>query len=353
LIKPIFRRFLFLSILLCALVAHAQSAEPVSFENENDISQVKYKGELSELVLELTKNSKTELEKARAIFVWITSNISYDYKLFNKNKRSKHFKCKDKYECDLKLQKWNNKILQRILNKKKAICSGFSDLFKKMCDIAGIEAIVIEGYIKNQPSQIGRMGILDHAWNAVVINNQYYYLDATWAAGYCTKKDNGKLNGFVRKYNGYYWLTPVDKLSRNHFPKDTLKLVNSTYNKKLFKKNPYIEGSKLDKIEIVSPVSGVLNPKVGDTIHFAFQYSDAIKKLQINTNLVRNPKAIKFSDGGYSIDEMALKKQKYVVPKVIDGIYSFDYIVEKPTVRFIEILFDYRLALKYVVKVTP
>jgi transglutaminase/protease-like cytokinesis protein 3 len=44
-----------------------------------------------------------------------------------------------------------------------------------------IKFSIIEGYIKNSPNQIGNMGILDHAWNSIKIDNEYYNIDLTWA----------------------------------------------------------------------------------------------------------------------------------------------------------------------------
>jgi len=343
----------FLSILLLvSFFAYSQDEIDVDEISSNDYENIEYDGDLSKLVISLTKNSNTDLEKAEVIFKWITNTISYDYKLFNKNKRVKKFRCKNKAECQQKMIDWKNKEIKKILRKKKAICWGYSELYKRMCAIAGVNCIIINGYIKTDAAHVGRMGILDHAWNAIVIDNEYHYLDATWASGYCTKKENGKLDGFVKKYNDYYWLTPIDKLSRNHFPKDTLLLVNSKYNKKLFKQNPYIEGTKLPLIEIISPDSGVLNQKINDTIKFSFKYSKSIKNLQINTNLKRNPKIWRVTKGVRTIDDKALSKQEYITPIKQNGVYSFEYVVQSNSLRYIEILFEHRLVLKYLVKIT-
>jgi len=347
-----YKLLIFIFTFLLPMHCYSQDrAENIFIKTDSVSRTVNYNHDLNRLVFDLTKTSKNQLQKARAIFVWITHNINYDYKLFNKKKRLKHFRCNDSGNCDRKLADWNAKSIQKTLRKKKAICSGYSDLFKKMCEIAGIECMTIDGYIKNNPSQIGRMGILDHAWNAIVIDNQYYYLDATWASGYCTLDEDGRPDSFVRHYNDYYWLTPIDKLSRNHFPKDTMQLVNSKYNKQLFKKNPYIEGSILPNIDIISPDSGVLNPKIGDTIRFAFKFTGNIDKLQINTNISRNPEVWEIVNGIKVIDERALSKQKYISSKKEDGLYHFDYIVNNKSLRFIVILFDYQMALKYLVKI--
>ena len=60
----------------------------------------------------------------------------------------------------------------------------------------------------------------------------------------------------------------------------------------------------------------------------------------------------KFIEKMEVIDEKALKKQKYTIFTKEKDVYSFNYIVNSKSVRFIEVLFDYRLKLKYLIKVT-
>lgn len=319
---------------------------------DNYVKTIKYDGNISKLVSDLTKSCKTEIEKSRAIYFWITENISYDYKTYNKKRKIKSIKCKSKAECDLKIAQWKDKALNRVLNKKIAICGGYSELFKNMCNIAKIDCEVIEGYTKTEPNQIGKMGILDHAWNVLIIDNKHYYLDLTWAAGSCSKNKKGKLNKFHKIRNEYYWLTPIDKLSRNHFPKDTLQLVDSKYNNELFKSNPYIKNSILPEIEIISPNSGIINAKICDTIKFEFEYLNAIKNIQVNTNVKRNPKVWKLEKGIEIFNEKVIPKQKYINFKKENETYSFDYVLDNKSIRYIEILFDYRLTIKYLVKIT-
>ena len=303
-----------------------------------------YNGDLQQLVSELTAGYKNQFEEARAIFVWVSHNISYDYVAYNKNKR-KSFRCKGN-NCSEKYIKWQNKIIDRTLRKKKAICFGYATLFKKMCDYAGIQSSVISGYTKNQPSQVGRMGSLDHAWNAVHIDGSYYYFDVTWASGYCTEDKSGKLTSFTRKFQEYYWLTPIDKLSRNHYPAEEfwakLSGLESDY-----KNAAYIKSSHHPLIEIISPDTGVINAKAGDTIHFKVKYSQAIEHLQINTNLSKSPSMWKYDKDTKVLNERNFKKQDYTDFKYQDGIYTFDYIVEKENIRYIEVLFDYELLMKF------
>lgn len=319
---------------------------------DNHVKTIKYKGDVKELVSDLTRTSKTDIEKSRAIYFWITENISYDYKTYNKKKNFKSFKCKSKTECELKISQWKEKILNRVLNKKIAICGGYSELFKKMCNLAKVNCEVIEGYVKTEPNQIGKMGVLDHAWNVLIIDNTYYYLDLTWASGTCSENKKGKLYKFYKVRNEYYWLTPIDKLSRNHFPKDTLLLVNSKYNKKLFKNNPYIKNSILPKIDIISPNSGIINAKICDTFKIQFDYSKDIKNIQVNTNVKRNPKVWKIENGIEIFNEKVIPKQQYINFKKENETYSFDYVLDNKSIRYIEVLFDYRVSIKFLVKIT-
>ncbi len=299
----------------------------------------------------MTKNCSTEIQKARAIYIWIIENISYDYKTFNKKKKTIKIRCKSSQDCELKKAKWNENYINKVFNKKKGVCAGYSELYKKMCNLAGVKCEVIEGYIKTEPYQVGKMGVLDHAWNVLIIDNNYYYLDLTWASGYCTKNKKNKLNKFVKKANEYYWFTPIDKLSRSHFPKDTSQLVNSKYNVNLFKKNPYIQNSILPDIEILLPNSGIIYAKIGDTIHFKFSYKKSFEKLQINSNIKKNPNVWKVVNKVEVLDDKALKKQKYIAFERDNDLYSFSYVIESKSVRFLEVLFDFRLKLKYLIKV--
>jgi len=307
---------------------------------------VEYKGDLYQLTTELTQNCNTKLEKARAIFIWVTHSIKYDYKLINKNKKTKPFRCRNNQNCDAKYVKWKNKYINKTLKSKKAICHGYATLFKQMCDYVGIQSSIISGYTKKSHSQIGRMGSLNHAWNAIHINGEYYFLDPTWAAGYCSIDKKEKLLKYVKKYEDYYWLTPSDKFSRNHYPEDEF-WARYSGNKEDFRKTPYIKTSYLPHLEIITPKSGIINIKAGDTLHFNVKYNQPIEHLQINTNIYRNPIPWTDDETSRTWNERALKKQKYINFKYQNEIYSFDYIVKKDYLRYIDILFDYKRVIRF------
>jgi len=311
----------------------------------------KYNGNLNSLVNNLTQNLNNDFDKTRAIYSWITENISYDYKLFNKGKRTIKFKCKTKTDCTIKKQEFENNLIEGVLRKKKGVCSGYSTLFKRMCDIAKIQCLSIDGYVKTKSSHVGNAGILDHAWNAVIIDNETYFLDLTWASGYCENDKKGKLTNFVKKRNDFYWFTPTEKFTIDHFPKNPDKVLNFDISKEDYKNQPFIENSIIPFIKIETPKEGILKPKIGDFIVFRFKYSKNIEKLQINTNLKRNPKFYSTNKKGERIfNQKAFDKQEYINYKKQNDIYEFSYFVEKEGLKYIEILFDYDVKLKYLIR---
>ncbi len=323
-----------------------------SFQMIDSIAiKTKYKGDLNQLVFDLTNNQKNNVDKTRAIYSWITENISYDYKLFNKGKQKVTFKCKSKDDCAIKRKEFENKLVEKVIRKKKGVCSGYSTLFKRMCDIAKITCINIDGYVKTKSSHVGNTGILDHAWNAVIIDDKTYFVDPTWASGYCESDKNRKLTNFVKKKNDFYWFTPTEKFTIDHFPKKPEKVLNFDIRKDDYKNQPYIENSIIPYIEIESPKQGIIKAKLNDSIIFKFRYSKEFKKLQINTNLKRNPKIYSTNKKGERIfNQKTFDKQEYIPFEMKDKDYTFFYRIESENIKYVEILFDYDLKLKYLVK---
>jgi len=108
-----------------------------------------------------------------------------------------------------------------ILINKVGVCSGYADAFKLLADEAGLEAIIVTGYLE---------GILPHAWNRVNIDGHWHTVDVTnnanefllnaflnlpdSAAGRLLVEDNQfMMNAFIKRYRSndgsseYYTVT--------------------------------------------------------------------------------------------------------------------------------------------------
>lgn len=141
-------------------------------------------------------NFKTDTERIRAIFVWVAGNINYD--------------------VDRLLGKGNpigRQPVEDVVKTRKAVCGGYADLFKELCNQCSIRSMVIGGYVKQKGVVVGSMA---HAWNAVELDHSWYLFDPTWAAGYV----NG--NKFTKRFSEtYYKLTPADMI-KDHMPFDPM-----------------------------------------------------------------------------------------------------------------------------------
>ena len=117
------------------------------------------------LARHLTRGLSTDSEKVAAIHSWIAHNIRYDLK------KSMHA--------------YKRVSVKKILRTKKAVCTGYADLFTQLCGDAGIKSVPVEGYVKSIWIDIEDTFFIDeHEWNAVLVGGKWQLVDPTWDAGY-------------------------------------------------------------------------------------------------------------------------------------------------------------------------
>ncbi|MBR3171419.1 MAG: S-layer homology domain-containing protein [Lachnospiraceae bacterium] len=123
---------------------------------------------LNRVMDSLDLDTKSEYEKVKAIYDYITSHVTYDW---------------DNLEDDS--YKLKHTAYAALVN-GTSVCQGYATLFYRMCLTAGLDARVITG--SDTP------GYSDHAWNIVRIGNLYYNIDVTWDA----EQDPEYYNYFLR-----------------------------------------------------------------------------------------------------------------------------------------------------------
>lgn len=143
------------------------------------------------LVRVLLLEAHSDLEKVRAICIWICHHIEYDGANTSSDPAV-------------------------VLRSGKSICAGYAALFEKMCSIAGIRCKYLTGYAKGYSYKEGK-NVKDkyHAWNAVYLRGRWHLLDCTWASGFV---DDGK---FTFRYKEFYFLTHPAIFINDHFPEDS------------------------------------------------------------------------------------------------------------------------------------
>jgi transglutaminase/protease-like cytokinesis protein 3 len=192
-----FRFIVFLLVIVLGLQAKAENIDPLTF-NYTKVDSValatgKYQfNTIESLSAHINKKFTTDHERLRAIFIWITNNIEYNFSARFADEES-------------------------VFRTKKAVCNGYSILLKKLCDNSNIKCRVITGWTKDYN------GLVDttthdswHAWNLVSLYDQDYLIDATWAAG---EFDREKKK-FIKFFKNEYYLGKPQFFILRHFPDD-------------------------------------------------------------------------------------------------------------------------------------
>lgn len=142
----------------------------------------------------ISGNFTRDTDKARAAYIWVASNLSYD--IDNMFALNFHEKRADK--------------VVKALATRKGVCEHYAALFVEICTKAGLKAFVVEGFTR----QNGFVDYIPHAWSAVRTDGQWHLFDPTWGSGYV---QNGK---FTRKISNNYFKVAPEKIVKTHLPFD-------------------------------------------------------------------------------------------------------------------------------------
>lgn len=152
---------------------------------------------VEKLTAYLVEPYASDAEKVRSISTWIGTHIKYDLDV-------------------LRGAKYKGKSPKNTLRKRKAICEGYAELFRSMCDEANIEAYAVNGYDKGAMWERDDEFIRDnHAWNSVRIDGDWYLLDLTWFAGKSVEKKRA-----IRRWMYYKFSIPFTPKYKFHFARN-------------------------------------------------------------------------------------------------------------------------------------
>jgi hypothetical protein len=199
--------------------AQKSDFKAISFKKADSIA-LAFKGEkltnVPQLSYNLTSNLTTEVEKFRAIFKWITTNIANDYPQYTKNKR-KRYKLR---EDEQQLTEWSilfrKEAFKKLLGDNKATCTGYAYLLKELSKYADLNCKIVNGYAKTSSIDVDQIHAPNHSWNAIELSGKWYLCDPTWASGI----QNPKTLRFEFKYNDGFFLTNPEMFAINHHPVD-------------------------------------------------------------------------------------------------------------------------------------
>ncbi|MEO5776074.1 MAG: transglutaminase domain-containing protein [Flavobacterium sp.] len=144
----------------------------------------------------INSNFTSQDEKMRAIYYWVTANISYDVpNMYQPNNL-------DSPEVKI----------ANTLKTRKGVCIHYAEVFNDIAIKAGVKSYIVGGYTK----QFDEVANISHAWNISQIDGKWFLFDATWGAG----SIDGKI--FTKKQNNTYFKRAPDRMIVNHMPFDYL-----------------------------------------------------------------------------------------------------------------------------------
>lgn len=309
------KKAIYLIFLFFAVILHAQSAKEV-----DSIVRLypKHFSSADKLAQRIQSDFSTDFGKARAIYSWLAFNVRYDVKSYLHPKQAKRIKYKTNEELQRKKKQLYDKMIAKVLRKKKAVCSGYSELYNYIALKVGLESQVNEGDAKTKLYDIGRRRVnVNHAWNSVKIDGTWRLIDATWGAGYV----NLKKEKFYRNFNEIYFDAEPKLFFMEHYPKKGV-WFDTVVDKNQFLKAPLINNDILNgKYQIIEPKNGVIETCQNEKVTF--------KILNINAN----------SDIQYSlkkkdeIGEVTTKIQK-------DNALEFEITIDRKLARYLTLYVD-------------
>lgn len=188
--------------------------------SESSQSPKKKEKTISKLAAELSIGAETDLQKARAIYDWLTENISYDDRGYNSGQ-------------------YSPTDANSVLKNGVAVCDGFASLFVALGQEMGLEVEKVIGYAKGYGYRPGqRFSGTDHAWNRIKINGEWRMFDATWGGGHGTTV-GGKLKS-VKEFDAFWFDTDPYAFVFSHYPEDGQTQLTPPLTKEQYERLPQV-----------------------------------------------------------------------------------------------------------------
>lgn len=255
--------------------------------------KVETEADLISLIDKIRQEFKTDAERVRAAYYWVTENIAYDVKGLESGDMT--FDAID------------------VIKKKKAVCAGYTDLMNYFFRKLGLEYEYVKGVARVWASDFflepGKMQT-DHAWNAVKIDNQWKLIDATWASGYVNS------NGFTKKREDEYYLADPYFFIYQHLPDDTRwqLLKDTVITEETFCNWPLVTSDFLKAGISITPFYKKITGEEGQSVEFRFTSTREINQVYL------------------SEEDGTLKKTWEVKPE--NGVYIISFIPSAGTKKF-------------------
>ncbi|MEP6711550.1 MAG: transglutaminase domain-containing protein [Ferruginibacter sp.] len=311
-----------LLFLVFTALSFSSNGQSTSAENNVVDEYVKTLGPLDNLNVAtiadtISRKFDDKKDKVRAIFYWLTNNISWDLKAMKAND-----------------PKNNDPV--KVIQYRKATPLGYSLLLQEMCSLANIRCLSVDGYIKNFPEDINnKPDEINHSWNVVQLGQspeQWFYIDAAKASGYADKK----MSIFTKHFTSEYFFADRTLFNLDHYPNNgAWQLGGGPKNIKEFFALPVISDAAYEYgLKKLQPATGYLKSKTDKAVIFSYTYNG--KGLSSVVLVIGDEKKgaksepMNFSATGsiLTFSYQFKKEDEYPVKVMIDGKEFVSYYIE-------------------------
>lgn len=124
--------------------------------------QQEISGKVNEIIDSIIEEGMSEVEKEMAINAYLCENSVYDHSALENAELYGFSQVDEEF--------YDSFTAYGVLVDGTGVCASYSAAFKLLADAAGLESIVVTGYLD---------GSTPHAWNKVKLDGQWYIVDAT------------------------------------------------------------------------------------------------------------------------------------------------------------------------------
>ena len=288
--------------------AHAAKLGPLSTLNVATIADT------------ITRPFNDKAQKARAIYYWITHNISLDLKATKAN---------DNRNIDPVI----------VISSRKANPLGFATLFQEMSSMANIRCLTVDGYIKRNYTDIKNVpDEVNHSWVVVQLGKtptEWYYIDPASGAGYSDEA----MKTFTPSFTSEYFFAEKSLFDFTHFPDNMawqLGGPKAPKTKKDFYVFPVIHNNAFTLgLRNIKPVTGFLKAKTKVPVAFSFNTSSdstiaAITLISGDERHFSVPVPMNFTNTGglISFTYQFKKEDSFPLRILVDGKVVVEYLME-------------------------
>lgn len=146
-----------------------------SLKIQQVVSKSSKSGNLYKVVKNLEDTCRNDLEKVYGIYTYIASTFEYDL-----------VRAKQILKNEIKRELY----ITEVMSKKKGVCGDFATLFKLMADSLHVPCFRVDGYsLTGRIFHPVKQKRINHAWNVVKIDGNWYPVDVTFGMQNYTNSD--------------------------------------------------------------------------------------------------------------------------------------------------------------------